>query len=84
MVDKLVIIRLFILLCQEIYPLSYSRKMLAWFEHSEGKGMCQDKSFRMYGNFVRIIDWKRRGEENDVKVLTLRTLQISRAAFCVG
>ncbi len=35
--------------------------------------MCQDKSFRTYGNLERIIDWKRRGEENDVKVLTLRT-----------
>ena len=36
------------------------------------KGCVRIKSFRTYGNLERIIDWKRRGEENDVKVLTLR------------
>lgn len=35
----------------------------------------------MYGNPGRIIDWKRRGEENDAKVLTLRTSGIRRGGF---
>ena len=37
--------------------------MLAWIEHGRGK------NFRMYGNFVRIIDWKRSGRKMLTSVL---------------
>jgi hypothetical protein len=46
--------------------------------------MCQSKNFCMYGNFVRIIDWKRSGEKMMLSVLTLRTISLCVFFYCIG
>ena len=54
----------------------------AWFEHSDGKGMCQDKSFHTYGNLERIIDWKRSGRKMMLRFWRKKRLAGRNPARC--
>ena len=74
------IIHTIMLLCQGIYPLNNSRKMLAWFEHGRWKE-CVWEEFPYVRKLCKDYRLEAKWEENVVKVFTLRTVELRGRAL---